>query len=226
MVLGRLLLAPTIYFLLMLFVFVVYPERFWITLTRTLGTFVIGKFAAANAATPGEGDFLYWVFLVGSVDVLTGLFLIWNFDLLYRVPGLGPMLRVMEAKGLLFLEKNPWVRRVAFIGVVLIVIVPFQGTGAVMGSIVGRLIGLGPWRTLVAIVIGGYTGVTLMLSASILVAFLGRLNIWVGIGTVAVLVAVGLFVWWRWFRVRKAHPMEAAGTSASAEAEARGEREA
>ncbi len=209
---GRLLLAPGIYAVLMLLVFLfTAPSVFYETLTRTLLTFVIGKFSAANAVTAGETDFLYWVFMIGTVDVLTGLFLVWNFDLLYRVPFLGPLLRVMEAKGLLFLEANPWVRRVAFMGVVLIVIVPFQGTGAVMGSIVGRLIGLGPWRTLGAIVIGGYTGVTLVLSASLLIAFLGRLNLWIGLGVVLVLVALGYGVWWRWFRTPKAKTSGADG---------------
>lgn len=198
---GRLVLAPAVYAVLMLLVFLFTPPSvFYETLTRTLLTFVVGKFSAAGAATAGETDFLYWMFMIGTVDVLTGLFLVWNFDLLYRVPFLGPLLRVMEAKGLLFLDANPWVRRVAFSGVVLIVIVPFQGTGAVMGSIVGRLIGLGPWRTFAAIVIGGYTGVTLMLSASLLVAFLGQLNLWVGLALALVLVAVAFVAWWRWFR--------------------------
>ncbi len=200
---GRLLLAPAIYVVLMLVVFLVYPDRFNVTLTWTLMDFVVGKFAAVGAVASGKGDFLYWVFMIGSVDVLTGLFLVWNFDLLYRVPGLGPMLRVMEAKGLLFLDKNPWVRRVAFIGVILIVLVPFQGTGAVMGSIVGRLIGLGPWRALGAIAIGGYTGVMLVLSASILVAFLSGLSLWYAVGTVAVLVTAGAAVWWKWFHIRR-----------------------
>lgn len=198
---GRLALAPGIYLVLMLLVFLfTSPAVFYETLTRTLLTYVIGKFSAAGAASVGEGDFLYWVFMIGTVDVLTGLFLVWNFDLLYRVPFLGPLLRVMEAKGLMFLDANPWVRRVAFLGVVLIVIVPFQGTGAVMGSIVGRLIGLGPWRTLGAIFIGGYIGVTLVLSASLLVKFLRDLNLWIALALVAAFVVAGFAVWHRWFR--------------------------
>jgi uncharacterized membrane protein len=197
---GRIALPFAIYAVLMLFVHLLWPERFALTLARTLSVFLVGKFAAAAA----HEDFLYWVFMIGTVDVLVGLFLVWNFDLLYRIPGMGPMLHAMESRSASFLDERPWVRKLAFVGIVLVVIVPFHGTGAVMGSIVGRLTGLGRWRVLAAIALGGYTGVALMLSASWLVALLSGVSPIAGIGMVVVLVAAGLAVWARWFRRRRA----------------------
>lgn len=200
-VIGRILLAPAIYALMLLAIYIATGSRALIgeTFGRSLMVFVIGKFSALGV----QGEPLYWILVLGTVDVLVGLFLIWNFYVLFRVPGIGPLMRFMENKGSRFLEQNNWVRRVAFTAVILIVVVPFQGTGAVMGSIVGRFIGLGRWRTLVAIAIGGYTGFALFVYGNRLIALLGSLDPLIAIGVTTFLIATGFVVWWHWFRVRR-----------------------
>ena len=45
-----------------------------------------------------------------------------------------------------------------FVGIVLFVMVPFQGSGALVGSIVGRLIGMKPINTFLAITVGALVG--------------------------------------------------------------------
>ena len=45
-----------------------------------------------------------------------------------------------------------------FIGIVLFVMVPFQGSGGLVGSIVGRLIGMKPWNIFMAITSGAIIG--------------------------------------------------------------------
>jgi len=45
-----------------------------------------------------------------------------------------------------------------FIGIMLFVMVPFQGSGGLVGSIVGRLIGMKPWNIFFAISTGSVAG--------------------------------------------------------------------
>ncbi|MBW3581834.1 MAG: small multi-drug export protein [Euryarchaeota archaeon] len=194
------LVAPPLFFLFMLAViYLFYPTMFAETIARITSTLVLGKFAAAG----GQEDFFFWLIVLGTIDVLVGLWLLWNFDLLFKLPYVGPRFRRFEAFGRTFLGQHQWVRRTAFLGIVLIVIVPFQGTGAVMGSIVGRMIGMGPLRAFAAIAIGAYTGFALMLggSAAITHAFQGSLvfGLLLAAGVVVGLAAV----WWRWFRTKR-----------------------
>lgn len=191
--------APFGILLTMLFViFVLYPSLFNEALTRMGSGLLLGKLSAIG----GQGNFLFWLVVLGTVDVVVGLFLVWNLDLVHAIPRIGPGFRRFEARGAAFLGDHGWVRRLAFIGIVLVVIVPFQGTGAVMGSILGRLIGIGPWRTFAAIVIGAYTGVALVLSGSAAVTGLGQVSPWVGAALALAIVLGAVWVWRRWFRER------------------------
>ena len=59
-------------------------------------------------------------------------------------------------------DKYGWIKPLRFIGIVLFVIVPFQGSGGLVGSIVGRLIGMKPINTFYAITIGAISGTILI----------------------------------------------------------------
>ncbi len=96
--------------------------------------------------------------VVAFVDIVVGLFLMWNFDLALKIPLIGPQIKKMETKGAEVLRKKPWVRRLAFVGVALFVAFPFQGSGGVGATIVGRLIGMKKERVWYAIIIGALTG--------------------------------------------------------------------
>ena len=59
-------------------------------------------------------------------------------------------------------QKYGWIKPLKFIGIVLFVMVPFQGSGGLVASIVGRLIGMKPWNTFLAITIGAIVGCLLI----------------------------------------------------------------
>ncbi len=92
------------------------------------------------------------------LDVVTALFLVWNFDFTKKVPLVGGAIELTEDKGRRVLEKRTWVRRFAFTGLVLFVMVPFQGSGAVVASILGRIIGMDPYKVFIAITTGSVIG--------------------------------------------------------------------
>ncbi|MBN2065407.1 MAG: small multi-drug export protein [Candidatus Thermoplasmatota archaeon] len=99
---------------------------------------------------------------IAFIDIIIALFLIWNYDLAKKIPFVGTFMNKVEQKGKNVEQKYGWVKPLRFIGIALFVMIPFQGSGGLVGSIVGRLIGMKPWNTLLAISIGAIVGCTLI----------------------------------------------------------------
>lgn len=158
----------------------------------------VGKFTAGAFVASGFG---VWetVFILGTVDFIVGLFLVLNFPFLYGLPKIGPFLARLELKGHALLQQQAWVRRAAVVGLALLVAIPFQGTGSIAGSIAGRMLGLGPKRTMLAIALGGYGGIAIVAGASFGIAGALRANLGLGVALLAAVVlglaAVSLVYW-------------------------------
>ena len=95
---------------------------------------------------------------VAFIDIVVALFLVWNYDLAKKIPLIGKFMIKAENLGKGSSDKYSWFKSLRFIGIVLFVMVPFQGSGGLVGSIVGRLFGMKPWTTFLAISIGAVTG--------------------------------------------------------------------
>lgn len=100
------------------------------------------------------------VFIIFT-DAVLAMFLVWNFDYSKKIPGVGKMVERVGESGELALQRYKWAKRFGFIGVVLLVIFPLQWTGAGVGSIVGRLIGMPSLMTWFAVIIGTFIRSTL-----------------------------------------------------------------
>lgn len=94
-------------------------------------------------------------------DAVLAMFLVWNFDYAKKIPGLGKLVARVGETGEQALHKYKWAKRFGFIGVVLLVIFPLQWTGAGVGSIVGRLIGMPSLMTWFAVIVGTFIRSTL-----------------------------------------------------------------
>lgn len=99
---------------------------------------------------------------VAFIDIIIALFLIWNYDLAKKIPIIGKFIGKIESIGKTSSDKYSWVKPLRFIGIVLFVMVPFQGSGGLVGSIVGRMIGMKPWTTFYAISVGAIVGCLLI----------------------------------------------------------------
>lgn len=99
---------------------------------------------------------------IAFVDIVVALFLVWNYDLAKKIPIIGKFIVKIEGKGKNVETKYGWIKPLRFIGIVLFVMVPFQGSGGLVGSIVGRLIGMKPWNTFLAISVGAIVGCLLI----------------------------------------------------------------
>ena len=118
-----------------------------------LGRITIVLAAIANL------NLFFAVLSIVFVDAVSSLFIVWNFGIATKIPFIGKFLLKTEEKGKKALEKYSWVRGLSFIGIVLFVAIPFLGTNAVVGSIVGKIIGMTPARVWIAVLIGSIIGV-------------------------------------------------------------------
>jgi hypothetical protein len=103
---------------------------------------------------------------VAFLDIIVGLFLIWNFDLTKKIPILGKWITKLETKGGDIIKDNKFIEALSFVGVVLFVMFPFQGSGGVGASIVGRAIGMNPYKVWAAIIMGAISGTLLIAYAA------------------------------------------------------------
>ena len=92
------------------------------------------------------------------LDILTCMFMVWNFDLICQAPVFGGWVEACIRAGKRFLNRFPWVARVSVIGLGLFVMLPFQGSGGIASSILGKMIGLSSWYIVLAISIGSFLG--------------------------------------------------------------------
>ena len=118
-----------------------------------------GKFAIL-AGMVGNAPLGVWplahVVILG--DIVTMLVLMANMHLLYRAPWVGRKLAQAHEASHYVLKANPWMRRLAWFGLAIFIAVPFQGTGAVGGTILARLLGMSQLAILTAIPIGSVLG--------------------------------------------------------------------
>lgn len=118
---------------------------------------------------------------IAFVDIIVALFLLWNYDLAKKIPLVGKFIEKIENIGRNSSNKYTWVKPLRFIGIILFVIIPFQGSGGLVGSIVGRLIGMKPFNTFLAISIGAILGCVLIAYFTELILKIFKMNLMQGL---------------------------------------------
>jgi len=96
--------------------------------------------------------------LVTYLDFIVALFVTFHMGVLFRIPKVGPKLAMLVWDGKFFMDSQPWIKRMAFAGLVGFVIIPFSTTGSIGGSILGRLLGLSRWTTVAGVLCGSVLG--------------------------------------------------------------------
>jgi hypothetical protein len=133
---------------------------------------------------------------IAYVDIMVALFLLWNYDFAKLIPLLGVWMDKFEKKSIEKTKNKFWMKGLSFVGITLLVIVPFQGTGGVAASIVGRLIGLGKYIVFIAITIGAITGCLIIayIADAIRTALIQSFTLTLAI-LISVAIVVVLFFW-------------------------------
>ncbi|MBN1165890.1 MAG: small multi-drug export protein [Methanospirillaceae archaeon] len=95
---------------------------------------------------------------VAFIDAITALFVVWNFDLIQKVPGIGTIIKKIVSQGYDYLQKHRWVDRLYVIGLVLFVMIPLQGTGGIGGAIIGNILGMKKGEIVGSVTCGAFLG--------------------------------------------------------------------
>lgn len=128
------------------------------------GTFVGGGKLVILAGAVESAPVGHWPLaaLVVYIDVATAMVVMGSMPHLYRLPGIGRRLAAARASGERLLERNLWMRHATWLSLAGFVAVPFNGTGALMGAVLGRLMGLSRSSIVTATGAGSLVGSTVL----------------------------------------------------------------
>ncbi|MEE3074044.1 MAG: small multi-drug export protein [Planctomycetota bacterium] len=96
------------------------------------------------------------------MDLIMAVVVTFHIGLMFKLPYLGNKIGELVADGQFVLKCYPSIRRAAFFGLVLFVMIPLAATGCIGGAIFGRLLGMGRALTLAALCLGSLAGNTVM----------------------------------------------------------------
>jgi len=131
---------------------------------------------------------------IAFVDIIVASFIIWNYDFTKKIPVLKNFIKKIEGAGEKSSDKYRWIKPLRFIGIVLFVMIPFQGSGGLVGSIVGRLIGMKEIETLAAISTGAVAGCIIIAYTAESIKMILLDNLTTGIILIILIITIGATV--------------------------------
>ena len=142
--------------------------------------------------------------LVTFMDTMVALFVTFHMGILFRLPYVGPKIAALVWDGKFIMDAQPWIRRMALLGLVLFVMFPTSTTGSIGGSIFGRLLGLSRFLTVAGVLLGSVMGNALMYSFSEKInQYIDPSNMWIKIAGGVILVGIFVLVEIRYQAVKK-----------------------
>jgi uncharacterized membrane protein len=147
---------------------------------------------------PWELGLIAWL-----IDLLVSIALLAGIASFETLPFVGPMMKEAHLRAGVTMKQYPGLRRMALGGITLLVFLPIPGSGAITGTLVGRLVGLSRTATLLSV--GTGAGFAVVVYAAVTV-FLG--NQWRSLLSsklivIPSLLGFALFCWWAWVRVKR-----------------------
>ncbi len=150
--------------------------------------------------------------LVMYMDLMMAVLVTFHIGLMFRLPYVGEKLGQLVADGAFILHTYPRIRRAAFVGLMLFVMMPFAATGCIGGAILGRLLGMGRIQVLAALTAGSIAGNTLIYLGATRIDHLVNPDnpyLWEAKMGLLVLIVLALVAIERYFQVLKKRTMAA-----------------
>ena len=114
-----------------------FPQRL---IAHALMTFfVFGRLIILLGFESGDPDAVYKIALtpgqlfglVTYLDFIVALFVTFHMGILFRLPYVGPKIAMLVWDGKFIMQAQPWVKRMAFLGLVIFVMFPTSTTGSI-----------------------------------------------------------------------------------------------
>jgi hypothetical protein len=137
------------------------------------------------------------------IDIETALFMGWNFDLALKIPVIGGIMESFIKKAGEFIKEQPWLKKLYFTGIVLLVMVPVTGSGGIRGTIIGNLLGMEKIPLFLAIVTGSFIGCFGIALAALFLQELFIKSLLLGIAAVLGIIIISLIGWFSWKTYRR-----------------------
>ena len=121
---------------------------------------LVGDKIALISSAPyyhGHGSYIMAV-TIAIMDSLLSWFIVYNIELVKKWGRIGSIIIKIEKQSRSLLDKYLWMRKAAIVFIVIFVMIPFQGSGGLAASIIGRLMGLKPWKVLFSVAAGSLLG--------------------------------------------------------------------
>ena len=154
----------------------------------------LGKESVIPTGVVAGIDPLVMALSIAFVDIIVALFLLWNYDLVKKLPLIGKFIDKVEIIGRRSSDKYSWIKPLRLIGIILFVMVPFQGSGGLVGSILGRLFGMKPLNTFLAITTGAIAGTLIIAYFTEVIKSAFVTNFLLGILLIIILLVIGIMI--------------------------------
>jgi hypothetical protein len=140
----------------------------------------------------------WWVMALSimMIDIETALFMGWNFDLALKIPVLGRVMASFIVKADQFIRDKPWLKKLYFTGIVVLVMMPVMGSGGIRGTIIGNLLGMAKIPLFLAIVTGAFIGCFGIALATVFLQELFLRSILLGTAVVAGIIIIAFAIWY------------------------------
>ena len=141
----------------------------------------------------------WWLaaFSIMLFDLMGALFIIWNFPLALRIPWFGPWMERLMVTGREKFDRFPIIEHLSTVGLAFFVMIPFEGSGGIAASIIGRILGMDYLKIIISIAVGSLISASaIALSAEYIISLVesGIISDIVGAGIlIVVIIAVSLW---------------------------------
>ncbi len=142
------------------------------------------------------------VLSISFVDFFVALWVTWNWDLIKYIPLLGTYVERVEKIGAQKWKEHRYLSKLAYVGLALFVAIPFQGSGGLTATIIGRILGMGKYKVLYTVFFGAIFGTSLIAIATYFAIFTIEQGGILALGGIIIFILVILLIY-KWLRSEK-----------------------
>lgn len=148
------------------------------------------------------GGIPWWLaaFSIMLFDLMGALFIIWNFPpLALRIPWFGHWAKRFMTTGREQFDRHPIIEHISSVGLAFFVMIPFEGSGGVAASIIGRMLGgMDHLKILISVGIGSLISASaIALSAGFIISLVesGIISGIAGGAGIIIVAIVAVYIW-------------------------------